>query len=498
MNGHELLEKLGLVDEKYITEADAKPRRRRWRGVAAVLCLVVALGIILPQLGGRSGPGDGSGNKGDGPSDFMRYEGPILPLTVWEETPLTADRHLTLDFGRYGDGDVETRTALCLRDSYVLANPTEEDITSTLSYPVIDSFHEMQYVDVTVDGAAIKTDLRAGHYAGSFQGAGDTNTTSINLDYAHSWEGFRALLQDGSYMDRVQTEVPALDVPIIVYEITDARCDPPEGAAAQLNFAFDLPEDLLCLTYGFNGGYYNPYGGHNERQFHIRQPNDPLPDEPHYLMFVGRDIDGYTMQGYYFDGSSEGKELDATATVTRYEASLGEMLDFFAATYYDDFLESTRVDRAGQPTVSLEIYQEQVRRHFALYGVTGTEAKERYNDGMLGLIISEVFHHQRVLYHTFAVTVPAGESVTVEAATIKRPSHDFAGTGGKNQGVDGYDMVTQLGSPLTFTGQSAAIAGYDFIDIVRQNFGFDLAGGVTEVDLDMARKHYYIEIREKE
>ena len=42
-------------------------------------------------------------------------------------------------------------------------------------------------------------------------------------------------------------------------------------------------------------------------------------------------------------------------------------------------------------------------------------------------------------------------------------------------------LVTALGSNLTFTKQSAAIKGYGEIEIVRQNFGFDLERGITQV-----------------
>jgi hypothetical protein len=56
-------------------------------------------------------------------------------------------------------------------------------------------------------------------------------------------------------------------------------------------------------------------------------------------------------------------------------------------------------------------------------------------------------------------------------------------------------MVTSLGSNIAFTVQSASISNYDTIEIVRQNFGFDLTAGVTKVDLVMDEPHYYLEVR---
>jgi hypothetical protein len=62
-------------------------------------------------------------------------------------------------------------------------------------------------------------------------------------------------------------------------------------------------------------------------------------------------------------------------------------------------------------------------------------------------------------------------------------------------GVYGYDMVIRLGSNIDFTGMSAEIINTQEIEIVRQNFGFELPNGITSVTLDMNVEHYYIEVR---
>lgn len=58
-------------------------------------------------------------------------------------------------------------------------------------------------------------------------------------------------------------------------------------------------------------------------------------------------------------------------------------------------------------------------------------------------------------------------------------------------------LVTALGSNLTFTKQYAAIEGYGEIEIVRQNFGFDLERGITQVALDLNTPHYWLEVRKR-
>ena len=58
--------------------------------------------------------------------------------------------------------------------------------------------------------------------------------------------------------------------------------------------------------------------------------------------------------------------------------------------------------------------------------------------------------------------------------------------------------MTRLGSNLDFTEQRAALENTDNIQIERQNFGFDLEKGVTEVTLDLETEHYYLEIQAKD
>ena len=104
----------------------------------------------------------------------------------------------------------------------------------------------------------------------------------------------------------------------------------------------------------------------------------------------------------------------------------------------------------------------------------------------------------RVLYLAVPVTVPAGGKVNITFALWKEPSFDFGCSGSENMGLQGYDFVTRLGSTLAFTGQQAALVNTDGIQIERQNFGFDLEQGVTEVTLAPETDHYYLEIRPKE
>ena len=146
--------------------------------------------------------------------------------------------------------------------------------------------------------------------------------------------------------------------------------------------------------------------------------------------------------------------------------------------------------------VSFDTFCQAVLKHYAEHGPTGTAPKERYDFGMLSDIIGEAPTHDRVIYLTFEVTIPAGGTADIGIALQKEASYDFH-CGGDDTGIDGWDMVTTLGSTLTFTRQTAAIAGYEDIEIVRQNFGFDPKHGITTVLLDPQVEHYWMDVRKK-
>ena len=101
----------------------------------------------------------------------------------------------------------------------------------------------------------------------------------------------------------------------------------------------------------------------------------------------------------------------------------------------------------------------------------------------------------RVCWLEAQVTVPAGGSVALTASLTKEASYDFYCAHTKNQGISGYDLVTRLGSNLTCTEQTATLEDRGQIQIVRQNFGFDLENEVNTVALDPDMEHYYLEVR---
>ena len=360
----------------------------------------------------------------------------------------------------------------------------------------------MKWPVITLNGNEVQWNLNAGTYSGDFMGAaGNDETSSLNLDNITSWTEYAELLEDGRYFADAFTEPESLDQPVIVYKLSDLTDGAGEYEAATLCMSYKYnPEKTSIMTWGFNGGGTRADTGDEFRDFFIRDGRRKEDENVKFFIVIGDDIESYELQGYLDGSCTPGEEIDdASATVTREEITLGEMLREIAEIRYAA-ISANEFDgdhnRYLDKQISLDMYYQAMVKHFATYGPLGTDPKERYAFGMLTDIISEVTYHDRILYLSFEVTIPAGGCVEVNVEQFKNASFDFDCSGSENAGIDGYDMVTSLGSNIAFTGQTASISNYDAIEIVRQNFGFDITGGITNVDLDMNEPHYYLEIRE--
>ena len=524
MNGEHLFRILGLLDPSLIDEAvsasspAAKRRRTAWRRpVAAAACLaLICGGAFLAgtfRMGSSTGGADAAaptGERGSGHNEgmvFMSYAGPVFPLTTEEaDTGLTAERTVTWDFapGRYEDGS-PLQWGAQVSDAYVLTNPTDADVTVTALYPLAGSLSGLDAMDpaITVDGTAVEPALYGGAYAGSFQGVWyqaqdgsyQLDDTTLNLAYPDSWEDYAALLEDGHYLSRALGEAPELDVPAAVYTFSDFQAPLEEYSAATQAVEFSVdPEKTFIFTYGFNGfsrnethtwlqySYFVPDGGRAESDLKL-------------LVVLGEDIGNYTLQGYA-DGGCDQEINGVSCTVTREETTLDAVLDQVCRSYLEDaaWMQLGLTDRETAE-VPGSLFRRAVAELVAQYSPLSGTGTDRYSDGRLDDMVSEALTQERVLYLAFPVTVPAGGSVTVSAEQWKEPSFDYGCSGSENVGLQGYDLVTALGSSLEFTKLTAALVHTETIEVVRQNTGFDLKSGISQVSLDPAEPHYYLEIR---
>ena len=336
-----------------------------------------------------------------------------------------------------------------------------------------------------------------GAYSGGFEGVWNGTLFegeeggSANLVSAHSWEDYKALLANGTYLERAMGPLPDLSgVPAIVYRFTDPWGEPEDDDAGipnpTIRVTFSLDYDRTrVLTTGFHAGMYDRENGIMGKGFSIPQPGELHPTEEWCLIVVGKDISDLATQGYVTGGWDTAETIEAGVTMERYETDLATAL---RTLYLDENWEELE----GQPGLTYEQYCGLAFDHLLAYGLLSDEPMERYDDGMLTM---EFSHVDRVCWLEAQVTVPAGGSVELTAAMTKEASIDFACANTEHRGICGYDLVTKLGSNLVCTAQAATLEDRGQIEIVRQNFGFDLENGVNTVALDPDAEHYYLEVR---
>lgn len=510
----EKIERAAPVEKKVI-------HWKRWSVFAAVLALAVGAGSLWwLWLGGSSGPGSGAGAGGGGHEDgstvFMSYAGPVFPLTLREAVQgLTAARQVTLDFAPWvpewypEEGDWRSSTDILVEDTYTLCNESQEDQTVLVLYPFVSSLRdlyrdvpELQMEDGTLESRPLEGNLYAGGYSGGFQTADASQEGALlNLAQLESWEQYRALLSDGRYQAAALEAWPELsDVPVIVYKFTDYQGPEPDEEAGipnpSIRAGFDLDYSrTTVLSYGFHGASYDRKAGTMIQEFSIPRPSNRRYGEPYYLFVVGEDIRNLTTGGYVTGGTDADTEPleGCRVKVERYESDLDSALREAAELMYgltdgNDHPKDERPD--------FEMYFGLLKEFLVSYGPLSGQGPERYDMVWLEWMDFDVV--KRVFYLEAEVVIPAGESVTLTASLRREGSYDFYCAGTKNRGIYGYDLVTGLGSCLDFTSQTAVLRDRGQIEIVRQNFGFDLEKGVREVLLDRAVEHYYLEVRGRE
>ena len=544
MKSDELLDAIGEVKDEYVQDVrNAKVKKipgwAKWTSaIAACLVLTIGVSLFFGGMGGNAGAG-GSGHE-DG-STFMSYAGPVFPLTLKEENAaISAERTVTMDFEPWvpvwisNEEEAASRTNLTeeekqdvidtynewypeggryqssgkilVSDTYTLTNSSSEDQTISILYPFASSLNGLSEnrPTITINEEAINTELHAGSYAGTFQGAWENwaetheNPGSLNLQYIESWEGYEALLSDGSYLERALGDYPDLShIPVIVYKFTDAWGPAEDDDAGipnpSMRIMFELDYDKTnVLSYGFHSGSNDRENGIMGRGFSIREEGERWYGNPYYLIVIGDDVQNMTSQGYVTGGWDTKNEVESGVTITRTESDLESALREAALFYYGELTDVQNYVEAD-PEYGFEMYYGLLKEHLVAYGVLSEKEIDRYASGWIEEL--DIVGVDRVFWLEAEITIPAGESVTLTAAFEKEPSFDFTCADTANKGISGYDMVTALGSNLIFTQQTACLEDRGQIEIVRQNFGFDLENGIKEVTLDLTVPHYYLEVK---
>jgi hypothetical protein len=308
-------------------------------------------------------------------------------------------------------------------------------------------------------------------------------------------------LQDGSYQQAaLDRQAADLSQPVTVYRFTDSvqpvqtEESDPYAPTLACSFTIDTAKTNL-LTYGFDGGNFDDETGVVTRDYFLPSAGSIRLEQPRLLIVLGEDIKDYTLQGYRTGDTSAGNELDGvSATVTRTRVTLGEALNEVCTAYLQ---YNASVQWGIQTSLSLEACENALTE--ALYGQSDDAflSSAFYGDGGLEELLCNVVAYRRVMYLTEEITVPAGDSVTVELKQRKTSSYNHCHSSRPETGMEGYDLLTKTGSCLTFTEQTATLVGMDGLTVGYDSFGFDPDADASTVTLDLDVPHYALEVKKR-
>lgn len=473
---------------------------RTWKLVAASLFLVLSLGSFaiwqnyLPFGGSRS-PGSGSSGYDGDLLDFMSYAGPVLPLSLDKTSEsIKAERSIIYDFPFEKEESIRVRGSQ-IKDQYTLTNTSKEDIEVNIIYPFVSNYNELHKDIPTlfIDDKKIEANIYPGSYKGNFMEK-NSKESDIDLGLArvNNWKDFKKILEDGTYIDNAFSAYPDLNQKVIVYEFTDfiAPLDQYKAASQAISFKIDSNKTNI-LHCGFNGMKWNDDGLREYSYFVPNPEHENKIDNVKMLIIFGEDIGEYELEGYKDGGTEKGNELEGVSVkISRYEDILSHVIE---KTLNQDYFKQDENNLLE--LIEKEMFLGSLTEFFYYHNILGHEITDWHASEGLMEIASEVKVMDRVFYLEYPIKIASGESLSILADFYKKPSFDFSGAKTKKQGIQGYDLATKLDSNLNINSLEAEIRNIKNIEIVNQNFGFDISKDLTKVNLDPSVDYYYLEIR---
>ncbi len=539
MKNSKLLDAVGGIRPDYIAlaEKDEKAKKQySWKTlvpIAACLCLVFVAILTFPNIfGGNSSGGSGAGEhlSTDGSSAFMSYKGPVLPLLLSPgeaQENLTATRRLTYDFymlKETPEGEKPNLSSVLIKDEYKIEN-TGKKKTITLLYPFVSSVDELFFTAPRIlrDGKVIESQLYYGDFTGSFSAADGSENASetLNMENFRDWEDFQKLLSKTDYLEKAQTTQQDLSqILVTVYELKESYY--PENAEGLENpslvagLAIDKNKTRV-LSLGFNSRFSNQKESQEYFMYSMPKKQEAsTTDDHHYLILIGEDTKSLSLEAQksggwnaYEKGNTDKRNdlKDAGAKIKRMDMSLEEALDLALPHLYERYKknvmemvsDSKSTQQGGweetdKSYISYHDFKEFYKRDLSQFGVFSQQPMMRYEDGALEN--SDVRTAQRVFFAEFKLDLEAAQELDLTIESYKKGSLDFHGKK-HNDKVYGYDLLNNLNSALIMKTTLAEIKDYGKVDIVRQNFGFDLEKDIKSVELPKNIPHYYMEVKAK-
>lgn len=424
-------------------------------GYLAIIAVVVGFPMLILKL--LEPPAAGS---------YQHYASPILPLSSLSGGErVEAERLLTLDFGVYEEEEYRYQEEVLVTDTYTLTNPTAENVTVELSWPIVTDLSGEAPV-ISVDGQ--RTDARLLLYT----------VRERSLYSADDFEQYCDIYLTENFMENGLEPTPEWDVPVKVYHFYNIAYEGDQANAwLKVSGKYGKTTNLWTRTYG---ACTEEKGG-VEIIF--------MTGEDAWLYVIGDDLEDMTINGSLYrnlGGIEQQPEVEGvTFELETYESTFMECLWEAAAAYVPE-----------DATSGTELVTAEMRYDYAMRRIvdSGNQLPGGFHD--MDTLFYKLYTNKQMIYWLFPVEIPAGGSVTVSATYRQQSNYNSSGQ------RHGYDIATTLGSNLNFASQRVRLVNTDPVTIAEQgeaqNLGVNLNTGVLEAELDLTQERYFIDLeREK-
>lgn len=548
MKKEELFEAIGEIDDKLVLRKASK-KKRKWKGfittaMVSAACLALVVGVIavanktggfgkvpVTSESGSSEPGsttpgtqtpiinengeylipsvnaDGGCGSQEGVdlADYIDLNqagiapmsvedtndginlGPLMPMTFTSENGnVSADRDITYDFTDSPANGIAT-----IVDEYVITNTSGEAQTLTYLYPYTGYRYDIlaNKPVVTVDGTATEPVIANGIYYGN-------NIYDFTMPYNQfaTTDDYHTLLEEDVAGTAPKADESVMNDTVTVYEYGYLYVAEHEYPATLFGVEKEYMDSVYTVNMSllFEDEQYAYYG-------YLYEDEDDYKETgqfDHKAMLIFKDEVPANITAYSGELTEENwdyvpvEEISIETNV--YKCTFKEL----ASELVDTELKGTAyADDDAYKALFLDKLMIMISDSVAYRNGANSET-EYYLLSLydLDLLLIEAANPFGFYLLEDTLTVPAGGSVTIRFEYDKIGKY-WEEPEDMYRGIFGYDNCPNLGTNITFTSQSATIADNGDIEIVEQNYGFDLENNIRNVELELDAERYYMYVR---
>lgn len=548
MKKEELFEAIGEIDDKLVLRKASK-KKRKWKGfittaMVSAACLALVVGVItvanktggfgkvpVTSESGSSEPGsttpgtqtpiinengeylipsvnaDGGCGSQEGVdlADYIDLNqagiapmsvedtndginlGPLMPMTFTSENgDVSADRDITYDFTDSPANGIAT-----IVDEYVITNTSGEAQTLTYLYPYTGYRYDIlaNKPVVTVDGTATEPVIANGIYYGN-------NIYDYTMPYNQfaTTDDYHTLLEEDVAGTAPKADESVMNDMVTVYEYGYLYVAEHEYPATLFGVEKEYMDSVYTVNMSllFEDEQYAYFG-------YLYEDEDDYKETgqfDHKAMLIFKDEVPANITAYSGELTEENwdyvpvEEISIETNV--YECTFKELASELVDTELkgtayadDDAYKALFLDKLMIMISDSVVYRNGANSETEYYLLSLYD---------LDLLLIEAANPFGFYLLEDTVTVPAGGSVTIRFEYDKIGKY-WEEPEDMYRGIFGYDNCPNLGTNITFTSQSATIADNGDIEIVEQNYGFDLENNIRNVELELDAERYYMYVR---